>query len=164
MKIKFKALDYTADDLFIPAEYEFDGDKKSGWEITRNGRDTFPSERVRAAQDALCGVCSTDLSRSFCRFPAPSDRSRSRSRKSRRAGSSSSKSMIPQPQGRQKTLPLLESRPSDSRTQTVWSLESTGCRRFWALHPRAAECCYPVSKHLRQSAVLIEPFAAALQA
>ena len=39
MNIKFNALEYTADDKFVNSEYEYSGDKNSGWEIKRNGSD-----------------------------------------------------------------------------------------------------------------------------
>ena len=39
MHIKFNAFEYTADDKFVDSEYEYSGDKNSGWEIKRNGSD-----------------------------------------------------------------------------------------------------------------------------
>lgn len=71
-KIQFKALDYTADDSFIESEYEFSGDEATGWKISRNGEsylDLDPGYRLLKTR--ACGVCSTDLDRRFLPFPLP---------------------------------------------------------------------------------------------
>jgi len=72
MNIRFSALDYTAGDSFEHAEYEFKGNTKGGWAILRNGSEYLrlgPGYRLLRVE--LCGVCATDLSRRFLPFPLP---------------------------------------------------------------------------------------------
>jgi threonine dehydrogenase-like Zn-dependent dehydrogenase len=72
MHIKFNAFEYTADDKFINSEYEYSGDKKTGWEIKRNGADYLKlGSGYELLKTKLCGVCSTDIARRFLPFPLP---------------------------------------------------------------------------------------------
>ena len=72
MNIKFNALEYTADDKFVNSEYEYTGDKNSGWEIKRNGSDYLKlGSGYELLKTKLCGVCSTDIARRFLPFPLP---------------------------------------------------------------------------------------------
>jgi len=72
MNIKFKALDYNANDDFEESEYEFTGDKKNGWEIKRNGEAYLRlGKGYELLKTKYCGVCSTDLDRRFLPFPLP---------------------------------------------------------------------------------------------
>ena len=72
MNIKFNALEYTADDKFVNSEYEYSGDKNSGWEIKRNGSDYLKlGSGYELLKTKLCGVCSTDIARRFLPFPLP---------------------------------------------------------------------------------------------
>jgi len=72
MNIKFNALEYTADDKFVDSEYEYTGDKNSGWEIKRNGSDYLKlGSGYELLKTKLCGVCSTDIARRFLPFPLP---------------------------------------------------------------------------------------------
>lgn len=72
MEVTFTAQDYTREDTFIQSEYRFSGDSGSGWTITRNGREHLalgPGHRL--LQTEYCGICSTDLARRFLPFPLP---------------------------------------------------------------------------------------------
>ncbi len=72
MSIRFNALDYTAGDSFERAKYEFEGTTKGGWVILRNGAEHLRlGPGYRALRVELCGVCATDLSRRFLPFPLP---------------------------------------------------------------------------------------------
>ena len=72
MSVKFFAEDYTSEDSFEKAEYEFTGSTSAGWEIRRNGQpwlDLAPGYRL--LETVKCGICSTDLARRFLPFPLP---------------------------------------------------------------------------------------------
>jgi threonine dehydrogenase-like Zn-dependent dehydrogenase len=72
MKQKFNALDYTSEDKFISSEYLFEGDEKEGWKIFRNGEFYLElSKGYKLLKTKACGVCSTDLDRRFLPFPLP---------------------------------------------------------------------------------------------
>lgn len=72
MQISFKALEYTADDSFEPAEYEYEGDSANGWTIKRNGSAYLTlGKGYELLKTRLCGVCSTDIARRFLPFPLP---------------------------------------------------------------------------------------------
>lgn len=72
MQIKFQSLEYTADDKFVESEYEYSGDKNSGWEIKRNGKEYLKlGQGYELLKTKLCGVCSTDIARRFLPFPLP---------------------------------------------------------------------------------------------
>ncbi|TGN17100.1 alcohol dehydrogenase catalytic domain-containing protein [Leptospira idonii] len=72
MQIKFKAFDYTSDDTFEESEYEYSGSQEQGWEIRRNGSTYLhlgPGYKVLKTK--ACGVCSTDIDRRFLPHPLP---------------------------------------------------------------------------------------------
>ncbi len=72
MEITFKAKDYTSDDDFSPTDYEYRGDVNSGWEILRNNKPYLTLGKGYAPlKTSLCGICSTDLARRFLPFPLP---------------------------------------------------------------------------------------------
>ncbi|WCL49426.1 alcohol dehydrogenase catalytic domain-containing protein [Leptospira sp. GIMC2001] len=70
--IQFKALDYTSDDKFQTANYEYNGDEETGWTILRNGENYLNlGPGYKLLKTRSCGVCSTDLDRRFLPFPLP---------------------------------------------------------------------------------------------
>ena len=72
MKQKFHAMEYTSKDTFIPSEYTFEGDELKGWDITRNGESYLKlSMGYKLLKTKACGVCSTDIDRRFLPFPLP---------------------------------------------------------------------------------------------
>src|SRR5690606_30245208 len=72
MDLSFDALEFHADESFRPARYRLRGTPADGWTILRNG-----SERLRLGpgyrllRTTACGVCSTDLARARLPFPLP---------------------------------------------------------------------------------------------
>lgn len=72
MEITFKAQEYTADDVFVPAEYRYKGDPSNGWEIFRNGEKHLQlGPGYELMQTLCCGICSTDIDRRFYAFDLP---------------------------------------------------------------------------------------------
>lgn len=72
MNLKFRAKDYTSDDSFESAEYEYFGNEKEGWEISRNGSPYLHlGPGYIPLKTISCGVCSTDIDRRFLPFPLP---------------------------------------------------------------------------------------------
>ncbi|WP_061249083.1 alcohol dehydrogenase catalytic domain-containing protein [Leptospira alstonii] len=72
MKIQFSAMDYRSDDTFEKADYQFEGSLEKGWDISRNGEEYLHlGPGYKLLKSKLCGVCSTDLSRRFLPFPLP---------------------------------------------------------------------------------------------
>ncbi|KXZ32627.1 threonine dehydrogenase [Leptospira santarosai] len=72
MKIRFSAMDYRSDDTFEKADYQFEGSLEKGWDISRNGKEYLHlGPGYKLLKSKLCGVCSTDLSRRFLPFPLP---------------------------------------------------------------------------------------------
>lgn len=72
MHVSFSALEHTRQGTFQPATYSFTGDEHAGWEIERNGA---PHLRLgtgyRLLQSKLCGICATDIDRRFMPYPLP---------------------------------------------------------------------------------------------
>ena len=69
---RFNALEYTEDDNFINSEYLYDGNELQGWKIFRNGKQYLElSKGYKLLKTKACGVCSTDLDRRFLPFPLP---------------------------------------------------------------------------------------------
>ncbi|EKJ86261.1 alcohol dehydrogenase-like protein [Leptospira meyeri] len=72
MNLKFRAKDYTSDDSFESAEYEYFGNEAEGWEIKRNGQPYLHlGPGYIPLKTISCGVCSTDIDRRFLPFPLP---------------------------------------------------------------------------------------------
>lgn len=72
MQIAFKALEYTNDGTFSEAIYEFIGSVDNGWQIKRNNRDHLTlGPGYQLIKTKLCGICSTDINRRFLPFPLP---------------------------------------------------------------------------------------------
>ncbi|TGK99350.1 alcohol dehydrogenase catalytic domain-containing protein [Leptospira levettii] len=72
MNLKFRAKDYLSSDSFEPAEYEYIGNQKDGWEIKRNGEPYLQlGPGYIPLKTISCGVCSTDIDRRFLPFPLP---------------------------------------------------------------------------------------------
>ncbi|TGL86772.1 threonine dehydrogenase [Leptospira congkakensis] len=72
MNLKFRAKDYTSDDSFESAEYEYFGNETEGWEIKRNGTPYLHlGPGYIPLKTISCGVCSTDIDRRFLPFPLP---------------------------------------------------------------------------------------------
>ena len=70
--IEFSGLEYHADQTFAEAVYRFDGDPSQGFRIERNGQLHFElGAGYRILRSVTCGVCSTDLDRHFLPFPLP---------------------------------------------------------------------------------------------
>lgn len=65
-------MDYRSDDTFEKADYQFEGSLEKGWDISRNGKEYLHlGPGYKLLKSKLCGVCSTDLSRRFLPFPLP---------------------------------------------------------------------------------------------
>ncbi|EOQ88943.1 alcohol dehydrogenase, catalytic domain, GroES-like family [Leptospira yanagawae serovar Saopaulo str. Sao Paulo = ATCC 700523] len=72
MNLKFRAKDYLSDDSFESAEYEYIGNQDEGWEIKRNGSPYLQlGPGYIPLKTVSCGVCSTDIDRRFLPFPLP---------------------------------------------------------------------------------------------
>ncbi len=72
MEIKFSTKEYTSEDSFQNTEYRFTGSTESGWVIERNKNHYLTLDKgYRLLKTRLCGVCSTDLDRRFLPFPLP---------------------------------------------------------------------------------------------
>jgi len=72
MEITFKAQEYTADDSFINSEYRIKGDSSNGWEIFRNDEKHLQlGPGYELLKTLSCGICSTDIDRRFLPFDLP---------------------------------------------------------------------------------------------
>jgi threonine dehydrogenase-like Zn-dependent dehydrogenase len=72
MEINFKAPDYNPDGSFTEANYQYIGSADTGWKIYRNDELYLQLNKgYELLKTKLCGVCSTDLSRHFLPFPLP---------------------------------------------------------------------------------------------
>ncbi|MFK7740875.1 MAG: alcohol dehydrogenase catalytic domain-containing protein [Planctomycetota bacterium] len=70
--IEFDAYDYCADQSFQIARYRLEGDERSGWRVARDGTHLLElGPGYRALRVRQCGVCSTDLARHFLPFELP---------------------------------------------------------------------------------------------
>ncbi|MFP6641108.1 MAG: alcohol dehydrogenase catalytic domain-containing protein [Myxococcota bacterium] len=71
-RIEFEALEYHADASVQPAHFSMEGSSETGWRIIRDGADHLSlGAGYVLLRTARCGVCSTDLSRQFLPFPLP---------------------------------------------------------------------------------------------
>lgn len=72
MNVAFDAAEYHADTRFRPIALGFDGDPETGWRVTRDRVASLAlGTGYRAFRVVGCGVCSTDLARHFLPFPLP---------------------------------------------------------------------------------------------
>ena len=72
MEIQFTAWDYTSEDSFERSSYVFKGSTNSGWEIFRNGAPHLQlGKGYKLLKTTACGICSTDIDRRFLPFPLP---------------------------------------------------------------------------------------------
>lgn len=70
--IAFEADDYCADQTFVRARYRFDGDETRGWRVERDGALVLElGPGYRALRVRQCGICSTDLARHLLPFRLP---------------------------------------------------------------------------------------------
>lgn len=71
-EISFTAPEYQADQSLRRTAYRFRGDAKSGWHIERDGRSWLELGAGYVPVKTLyCGICSTDLARHRLSFPLP---------------------------------------------------------------------------------------------
>lgn len=70
--IAFAAMDFCADQSFVRAQYRFAGDEATGWRVERDGALALElGPGYRLLRMLQCGVCSTDLARHHLPFPLP---------------------------------------------------------------------------------------------
>jgi threonine dehydrogenase-like Zn-dependent dehydrogenase len=71
-RIAFTAPEYRADGSIHPADFAFSGSPRDGWEIARDGALHLRlGPGYRALRTSHCGVCATDLARRHLPFPLP---------------------------------------------------------------------------------------------
>jgi threonine dehydrogenase-like Zn-dependent dehydrogenase len=71
-RVEFQAQEYQADDGFRATTYRFEGSPEEGWTVRREGREHLRlGPGYRLFRTRACGVCSTDLARRFLPFPLP---------------------------------------------------------------------------------------------
>ncbi len=71
-RISFRAPEYNADQSFRDASFAFEGSEESGWRVERDGAPHLElGPGYRLLRTEMCGVCSTDLARHFLPFPLP---------------------------------------------------------------------------------------------
>jgi threonine dehydrogenase-like Zn-dependent dehydrogenase len=72
MKIQFQAFEYTSQGDFQTAEYEYQGDVSTGWEIFRNAKHYLAlGKGYQLLKSKICGICATDIDRRFLPYPLP---------------------------------------------------------------------------------------------
>jgi len=72
MRIAFAAAEYQADGSIRPAAYAYAGMPAEGWAIEREGREHLRlGPGYRLVRVSHCGVCATDLARRHLPFPLP---------------------------------------------------------------------------------------------
>jgi threonine dehydrogenase-like Zn-dependent dehydrogenase len=70
--VEYTALEYHSNGSFHPAEYAFHGSTDAGWRVERSGQPHLSlGSGYRLLRTECCGVCSTDLDRHFLPFPLP---------------------------------------------------------------------------------------------
>ncbi|MBW2231210.1 MAG: alcohol dehydrogenase catalytic domain-containing protein [Deltaproteobacteria bacterium] len=70
--VDFRAPEYCADQSLRDAVYRLEGSTTSGWRITRGGEAHLElGPGYRLLRSRCCGVCSTDLDRHHLPFPLP---------------------------------------------------------------------------------------------
>ena len=163
--ITFQAPEYTADDSFETHEFSFEGERDRGWIIRRDHHTELQlGKGFQLLRTLVCGVCSTDLGRRFLPHPLPQVIGHE---------------VLCHREGRpvvveinasctSRNLPeLCEVCAMGMPTQCVDRI-TLGINRLpggfapWLLAPVAG--IYPVPEGVGETAVLVEPFAAALHA
>ncbi len=72
ISISFEAFDYTINNDFVTARYDFKGSREGGWTVYRNGeRHLALGQGYCLLRTLVCGICSTDIARRFLPFPLP---------------------------------------------------------------------------------------------
>jgi threonine dehydrogenase-like Zn-dependent dehydrogenase len=72
MNLRFRAPEYHSDTHFAEVGYRLEGSTPSGWRIEREGRPHLElGPGYRLLRTRSCGICSTDLSRHLLPFPLP---------------------------------------------------------------------------------------------
>ena len=164
---RFEALEYRADGSVAPTELSYAATADGGWTIERNGQPWLSlGEGYRLLQTTECGVCSTDLDRRHLPFPLPQvighelialDESGARHVVEINASC----------QARQIAEPCVFCRhglPTHCPERLVLGIHALpGGFGGWVLAPRHATVAVP-ERLASRTAVLVEPFAAALHA
>jgi len=71
-RVQFRAREYCSDQSFADAEYEFVGDAQRGFAVTRGSQQLLAlGPGYQLMRSEVCGVCSTDLARHYLPFPLP---------------------------------------------------------------------------------------------
>ncbi len=71
-RFEFDALEYDANADLTPVRIRMEGQRETGWQIHRNGALHLElGEGYVPVRTRCCGVCSTDLDRHFLPFPLP---------------------------------------------------------------------------------------------
>lgn len=165
-QVEFKAWDYTKDDEFIESHYRYIGDEETGWEIYRNDELYLKLDPgYKLLKTKSCGICSTDIDRRFLPFPLPQIIGHEVI-----AGDTDGQSYVVEindtfsARGSQESDPFVSSGiPTHSPERKVLGIDRLpGGFGPYLLAPKYA--ILPYSGIPDRVAVLIEPFAAALQA
>lgn len=70
--VSFTAYEYHADGSLREASYRYEGSEHVGWRIAREGRPYLElPPGYRLLRSLRCGICATDLARSHLGFPLP---------------------------------------------------------------------------------------------
>ena len=70
--VRFDALEYDRDTTLRPAAYRITGSPDAGWRVERDGATHLRlGPGYALLRTARCGICSTDLDRHFLPFPLP---------------------------------------------------------------------------------------------
>ncbi len=72
MRVNFKAPEYRRDTSWVWSDYEIEGSREVGWQICRDGESYLKlGPGYRLLKTNCCGICSTDLDRHYLPFPLP---------------------------------------------------------------------------------------------
>jgi threonine dehydrogenase-like Zn-dependent dehydrogenase len=167
MELKFTAQDYTNDDIFIPSDYEFSGSEENGWNIKRNGEDYLKlGKGYKLLKTKLCGICSTDIDRRFLPFPLPQVTGHELIAMDESTQTSYAVEINDTFEARgdeSKDIFCESGIPTHSPTRLVLGIDRLpGGFSPYILAPKNA--IVPIGNLSEKTAVLTEPFAAALQA
>lgn len=167
MKIEFDAWDYTKEDTFQTSHYVYEGDEDKGWKIFRNGELYLTLEPgYRLLKTKACGICSTDIDRRFLPFPLPQIIGHeliAQDMKTKENYVVEINDTL-QARGSQNTDPFIQAGiPTHSPTRMVLGIDRLpGGFGPYILAPKNA--IVPIQGLSNKVAVVVEPFAASLQA